>query len=475
MDVDPDWPHNEPELSYQSSSSDEVSSPGASPKSVSSQSTVEVMQNSSMDTIDLTVETDLAAKLQKSCEPIYHGNPKESVTDAQAEAWLKRSPSVHGARELNEIEVNSIVYRAFMTVELLDGAYLRIEKLVETREFGIVLHGRWLLMACDQRLEPYVPRVRGELVWIGNELRPVYLDQVKSIRRIRFTNKRRRNWENHEHLVCRLKLTTRARQWTPGANDQAGREPLGAEEVFIEYLSPDEADPELTSTNKSLREAWRGETTPFGAGRLPPGVERETSDRTEVIDLASPPPTIDLTETGAEPEIPLNLRSYTYGDAFCGGGGVSCGAQQAGMSIKWAFDRCHHAMDTYRRNFNAPIMENAEVFEFMTNQASDMLVDVAHCSPPCQPFSPAHTVHNQARDETNSSCIFTATDLLKKARPRILTMEETYGLAQRHKPIFQRMIMDLVEIGYSVRWAVLECVNYGVPQYRKRLIILAAG
>lgn len=266
MDVDPDWPHDDPELSSQSSS-EEVSSSGASPNSVSSRSTAEDTQSSRMDTIDLTVETTLASKMRMSCEPIYHGTPEDRITDEQSESWLRRSPWVNGVRELSEVVVDTIVYRAAMTVELLDGAYLKIEKFVEREDVGIVMYGRWLLMACDSRLEPYIPRVRGELVWIGDETRPVYIDQVKRIRKIRFTNKRRRAWDNHEHLVCRLKLTTRTRQWLPGPNEQRDREPLGAEEIFIEYLSPDEADPELSSTNKSLREVWRGETTPLGTGR----------------------------------------------------------------------------------------------------------------------------------------------------------------------------------------------------------------
>ncbi|KAJ5180158.1 hypothetical protein N7492_003368 [Penicillium capsulatum] len=477
MDTGQDWPHDEPELSYQSSS-DEASSSEASQSSMSSQTTMDDAQNAAMDIVDLTVETSLASRLKDSCEPIYGADRDSPLNDAQSESWLRRNQREGGSRDLKEAVVDSIVYRPSMTVEILDGSFLKIERLAEIEDNQIVMYGRWMLLACDKRLEAYIPRVRGELVWIGHERRPVYLDQVKCIRKIRFTNKRRRAWESHEHLVCRLKLTDRTGEYSSGPNEPRDREPLGAAEVLIEYLCPDEADPELTTPNRNLREQWRGESVPFGAGRLPPGVFLETLDRPAVIDLETPPPTIDLTrmeDDGEDEDTPIDLRSYTFGDAFCGGGGVSCGARQAGMSIKWAFDRCHHAMGTYRMNFDAPIMENSEVFEFMTNSPSDLLVDVAHCSPPCQPFSPAHTVHNQTRDETNSSCIFTATDLLKKARPRILTMEETYGLAQRHKPIFQRMIMDLVEIGYSVRWAVLECVNYGVPQYRKRLIILAAG
>lgn len=111
----------------------------------------------------------------------------------------------------------------------------------------------------------------------------------------------------------------------------------------------------------------------------------------------------------------------------------------------------------------------------MAMPEAELRVDVCHCSPPCQPFSPAHTVNNQERDELNSACIFAARNLLQRARPRVLTMEETSGLYERHKETMHRVILDIIEEGYSVRWSILDCFHYGVPQCRKRLLIIAAG
>jgi DNA (cytosine-5)-methyltransferase 1 len=54
-------------------------------------------------------------------------------------------------------------------------------------------------------------------------------------------------------------------------------------------------------------------------------------------------------------------------------------------------------------------------------------------------------------------------------------MEETSGLPERWADVFHRVLLDMVEIGYSLRWAVLRCDDYGVPQDRKRLVVIAAG
>lgn len=431
--------------------------------------------------------------LEKNLKRVYRedDHPTDTTTDKPRKISIRFCLRY---REVDEAVFDGIIYRPGMSFELNDDSYLRVETITQRRDHEILFHGLRFFMTTDNRVDAYIPKFRGELVWFTHITDPIPIDEIKRVCRIRITNTRLQEWKDHEHLICRLKFTIRDQHIPPPEqNGQPDREPLGAAETFIEWISPEELDLGYGSSSKELRDAWRGagNTIPFGAAEVPAGVQSVTSQPPRAIEAeSSSSMTIDLTQTieatqaidlTSDPD-PLDVidltvtpRAYTFGDAFCGAGGVSCGAQKAGAAIVWAFDRCPRAMDTYRRNFNAPIMENSDVFDFMTNRESDMRVDVAHCSPPCQPFSPAHTVHNQARDEVNSACIFIASNLVTKARPRILTMEETYGLAQRHKEVFSRMILDLVEIGYSVRWAVLECAHYGVPQWRKRLIILAAG
>ena len=222
----------------------------------------------------------------------------------------------------------------------------------------------------------------------------------------------------------------------------------------LEFISFEEADEGFRIDPVALRRAWRGETRSFGAADSPPIILLEKEDD-GVVDLTT-------------------RRQYTFGDGFCGAGGVSCGARSAGLRPTWAFDNSPHAVTTYRLNFDNTECEGSDIFNFLTNNYEFLKVDVTHGSPPCQTFSPAKTVMS-ANDDANSACIFACSDMIKKAKPRIHTMEETSGLFERHKETLHRVVQDFVELGYSVRWSLLNCVDFGVPQCRRRLVIIASG
>ncbi|KAJ5330783.1 hypothetical protein N7476_000566 [Penicillium atrosanguineum] len=430
------------------------------PQSFSSQRPVDLTDDElaciKPEFVDLTEQLDRVGET-------FDIDPADCMTDDQFEGWLPCSPRDRPTHDIHEAIVDGIVYRPSMSLKLLDDSYLRIETI--RRQNGeYVLYGRHLLDMTDRRADDYLPRVKGELVWITKVARPVSVNEVAVHQDIRFTNERT-DWQDHEDLVCRLRVTVRLRDEPPVRR----RDPLNADERIVEYLSFEESDAGEGWASTDLRDCWRGpgETVPFGAADVPYDMRMQI-DGPEVIDLEDTPPLrFDLTG--------LRDRTYTFGDAYSGAGGASYGARQAGLVNAWASDVNIHAVDTYRRNFEDTDIYHAEFFQLMTIPESELRVDIAHCSPPCQPFSPAHTVNNQTNDERNSACVFTGSDLIKRVRPRVLTMEETNGLNERFKPEFNRIILNFIQDGYSVRWSVLECSYYGVPQFRKRLMMIAAG
>lgn len=356
-----------------------------------------------------------------------------------ASTSVSRSSRELERRIIPEACVDGILYRPGQSVELYDESYLHIKNVVEDDTGFVFLHGRRMIQTASHP-NTCVPKWQNELVWMVNEVKEVPLEIVKQFVSIIFTNwcKFEREQQYISKLFCRLKETKKANA------------------TSVQYLSFEDADPNHRFHPRLLRQNWRGNTTLFG--------EADNAGN-EAIDLDDSP-VIDLTDS--------NLRRYTFGDGFCGAGGVSAGASQAGFNIKWAFDKSSHAATTYRLNFPTAMCEESDIFSFLTNDADFVRVDVSHGSPPCQTFSPAHTIEC-ANDDANSACIFSCSDLIKKAKPRVHTMEETCGLFERHKEVFFRVIQDFIELGYSVRYGVLNCMDYGVPQSRRRLIIIASG
>ncbi|GES62953.1 C-5 cytosine methyltransferase DmtA [Aspergillus terreus] len=363
--------------------------------------------------------------------------------------------------DVEEIYIDGILYRVGQSLELHDKTYLRVTSISTDANGTVDFFGRRLGRA-QTHVSTYIPRWENELVWIVNETETVPLTAVKRFVKINFTNfchieKDQLKSAKLTELFCRLK------EVIIGAED-AKYDLFAKKEISVEYLAFEEADMGFKFKPSVLRHAWRGQTHLFGD---------RARTQAPVVVLDNLAPVIDLTE---EANTLQHSRQYTLGDAFCGAGGVSCGARKAGIHNAWAVDFSKHALETYGLNFPTTDCWQADVNSFLSLNHDYLRVDVLHGSPPCQPFSPAHTRAGRD-DDANSACIFVSSNLVKKLKPRIYTMEETSGLAQQrqHSEILCRVILDFLEVGYSVRWSILNCVDYGVPQFRKRLVVIASG
>ncbi|PYH48140.1 DNA cytosine methyltransferase [Aspergillus saccharolyticus JOP 1030-1] len=416
---------------------------------------------SDASSVTLGIEPDDSERRIIDLTPDKEINDGDYLTDEAYERWLQglyneaqqavavqpSRPARPEKRCLPEVYLNGIVYKAGQSMELTDGTFLRVEKVLADREAEIWFRGRRLLRTQHHK-EVYIPKWTFELVWIAMEKVDIAVHRVKKFVCIHFTNychidqddkKRKHPWD----LFCRIK------------EHHGGKKNPSS----VEYLTYEEADEGFRYDPAMLRLNWRGQTKPFGAFERSPVVD--------LVDDAAPP--------RHDPEIQQmkSSRQYTFGDAFCGAGGMSCGAREAGLRIEWACDNTRHAVDSYRSNYADALVWHSDIYNFLHVDDSPV-VDVLHASPPCQTFSPAHTIVSN-NDDANSACIFSCSNLLQKSKPRVITMEETSGLFERHKDTFNRLILDFIDIGYAVRWGVLNCVQYGVPQLRRRLVIIASG
>ena len=247
---------------------------------------------------------------------------------------------------------------------------------------------------------------------------------------------------------------------------------ISQNEGFLRKMNENESDDGFSISQDSLRYSFRGHTRKGGDCR-------EIPDTEEAFDLGERMRCFFIDPLGfyARPNT-RNRRyqsRYTFGDGFCGCGGASRGAYGAGLRVAWGFDQDPHSITTYYTNFPHAHCEGISATDFVTVLNEDYKVDILHLSPPCQPWSPAHTRPGR-NDESNGASFLATEELLKKTRPRIVTLEETFGLTRTLDNLtwFNAMIQILTKLGFSVRWKVFNLQDFGLPQPRRRLFLFAS-
>ncbi|KAI5464174.1 S-adenosyl-L-methionine-dependent methyltransferase [Mariannaea sp. PMI_226] len=236
-----------------------------------------------------------------------------------------------------------------------------------------------------------------------------------------------------------------------------------AEEALIRIHADAVKDPRYHVVESSLGNRWRGISVKGGSW-----IPDSRHSRRNIIDLDG---NRDQDESKRMPG-----QKYTVFDACSGAGGVSRGALMAGFKIQYAVDKAPDVWQTYGMNFPDTKLYKMSLNSFLSTTINQrMQVDVLHFSPPCQFFSPAHTTAS-VHDDENIFALFSCNQLLKKLRPRIVTVEQTFGLThERHLEWFFPFLGDFTQHGYSVRWKIVRLCTWGAAQDRKRLVIIAAA
>lgn len=165
-------------------------------------------------------------------------------------------------------------------------------------------------------------------------------------------------------------------------------------------------------------------------------------------------------------------------DLFSGAGGFSLGFRQRGFDIIGAVDRSEAAMETYRHNFqDTPTFEqdvrefNAEVFESETDYSrSDVHVIIG--GPPCKGFSTAGQMDSE---DPRNELVVSYAETVGEFDPEVVVMENVAGLlSMKDGEYVSELRSSLSEQGYTLQQPqILLAADYGVPQLRKRVIIVA--
>ncbi|RZA09993.1 MAG: DNA cytosine methyltransferase [Moraxellaceae bacterium] len=159
-------------------------------------------------------------------------------------------------------------------------------------------------------------------------------------------------------------------------------------------------------------------------------------------------------------------------DLFCGAGGLTHGLELSGVNVIAGYDIDESCRYPYEINNNATFINKnitlitaAELNQHFNNSEIRLLAGCA----PCQPFS-NYTQSLPKDDRWN--LLYEFARLVAEVRPELITMENVPEL-ENHK-VFTDFVFSLKKIGYHIWYSVVFCPEYGLPQRRNRLVLMAS-
>ncbi|VDC23119.1 DNA cytosine methyltransferase [Pseudogemmobacter humi] len=160
-------------------------------------------------------------------------------------------------------------------------------------------------------------------------------------------------------------------------------------------------------------------------------------------------------------------------DLFCGVGGLTHGLVRGGIQVAAGIDIDSNCKFPFEANNSASFLEcdvgklqAEDIIPFY--QGADFTL-LAGCAP-CQPFSTYSRSGRNSEYEEQWPLVSSFGRLVKKIKPDLVTMENVPQLADH--PVFQQFLESLSD--YKKWWQVVECSSIGIPQTRKRLVLLAS-
>ena len=161
---------------------------------------------------------------------------------------------------------------------------------------------------------------------------------------------------------------------------------------------------------------------------------------------------------------------------FAGAGGCSLGFKRAGYNILYAIDINENAVRTYRHNFPDTQCEMADIMSYDFEKLLKNLrlkkgeLDILIGGPPCQGFS---TAGMRFWDDPRNGLLKHYVNALDILRPKWFIMENVEGLLTAKGGIYvYEAARAFIKLGYSIRIDKIYAQEYGIPQRRKRTLII---
>lgn len=164
-------------------------------------------------------------------------------------------------------------------------------------------------------------------------------------------------------------------------------------------------------------------------------------------------------------------------DLFCGVGGLTNGVQKAGINVVAGIDIARECQYAYEYNNDSKFIykdiKDVKRGEIDALYPKDTEVKVLMGCAPCQPFSAySHRYKNSESRLQKMDLLDYFGKQVEEVQPEIVSMENVPQL--ENEQVFDNFIKLLYKNGYSVDYKIVYAPSYGVPQNRKRLLLLAS-
>ena len=167
-------------------------------------------------------------------------------------------------------------------------------------------------------------------------------------------------------------------------------------------------------------------------------------------------------------------KSIKCVDLFCGAGGLTHGFEREGIVVTAGVDLDPACKFPYETNNEAEFVERSVKLlttRDLTRYFGSATVRILAGCAPCQPFS-TYTQGQDTQRDHKWGLLHEFSRLAKATRPEIITMENVPSVG-RHS-VFANFVDSLEKLKYRVWYDVVECAEYGVPQTRRRMVLLAS-
>lgn len=168
----------------------------------------------------------------------------------------------------------------------------------------------------------------------------------------------------------------------------------------------------------------------------------------------------------------LGTTRYKAIDIFCGAGGMSIGAEWAGLELALAIEKDRYAAETYRANHPGIQVLEDDIRHINPKDYIKGSVFILFGGPPCQGFSTSNTKTRTLSNE-NNSLFEEFIRFVSVLNPQWFVFENVEGFQKFNKgSVVELLKNEFSKAGYKIAYEILEASNYGVPQHRNRFFMV---